>query len=662
MLPCFKNSFFGLYDFLRGMALLVGAFFVVMLPACADSNAGQPTEPWAVEVQLPAVLEIERGANCTIAQKNGAFTAADVILLERQGRIWVCRTVAADTHSIEFAIPSDFTATDGQCTLYARRNNRRIKLGTVTLRIITNRITPNPGTTVYGTVEADGLPVAGAVVSDGLLCTVTDSRGVYQLPTDRTTAQWVTVSVPSGYEPLTDGCIPLIHQPLSRNTETAQIADFKLKKVSSSQDSYTLLFMGDMHLANRSADLQQFAAFAADAKALMASRPGQRFYAVTLGDMSWDTYWTKNGFSLPNYRSTIAKTFTEMPVYQTMGNHDHDPASAGADNAPVGIFTAQIAPAWYSFNIGRCHFVVMDNIDTSAYTGNGTSSYTERLYGRQLDWLQADLSHVPTSTPVFVIMHANVFSYSGTNGFSLKGTNTRYADLLNILAPYTAHIVTGHTHQAHRVTPADAVAGGRQLYEHNIAAVCGDWWYSGYYTPGSNISTDGTPYGYGVWEVNGTDIRWKYKGTGMSENTLFRAYDLNNVHFDTNVFTTLQTPSVIADFKRRYVDTYTNRQNQILINVWGWDNQNWDISVTMANGQQLPAKRIEAYDPLSIRALSIPYYNRSNLTEVPGTKTTLRNHFFQVTAPDADSPVTIRVTDRLNGITQTQTMQRPCPF
>ena len=64
--------------------------------------------------------------------------------------------------------------------------------------------------------------------------------------------------------------------------------------------------------------------------------------------------------------------------------------------------------------------------------------------------------------------------------------------------------------------------------EHNTAAVCATWWWtgkSGY--AGNHICKDGSPGGYGVWEIDGTDARWFYKSMGKPQNYQFRSYDLN---------------------------------------------------------------------------------------------------------------------------------------
>ena len=46
--------------------------------------------------------------------------------------------------------------------------------------------------------------------------------------------------------------------------------------------------LGDMHLANRTGDLGQFAQFPSDLPDYMTRHKGVKMYALTLGDMTWD--------------------------------------------------------------------------------------------------------------------------------------------------------------------------------------------------------------------------------------------------------------------------------------------------------------------------------------------------------------------------------------
>ena len=54
------------------------------------------------------------------------------------------------------------------------------------------------GATIYGTVECNGSPLEGVVVSDGVEVVKTDKKGVYNITSDKKTG-YVFISIPSGY-------------------------------------------------------------------------------------------------------------------------------------------------------------------------------------------------------------------------------------------------------------------------------------------------------------------------------------------------------------------------------------------------------------------------------------------------------------------------------
>ena len=53
--------------------------------------------------------------------------------------------------------------------------------------------------------------------------------------------------------------------------------------------------------------------------------------------------------------------------------------------------------------------------------------------------------------------------------------------------------------------------------EHNTAAVCGIWWHA-------DVCIDGTPQGYGVYEVDENQVKWYYKSAGHPKDYQFRSY------------------------------------------------------------------------------------------------------------------------------------------
>ena len=497
------------------------------------------------------------------------------------------------------------------------------------------------------------------VVSDGHEVTVTDENGIYQL---KSAKKWgyVFISVPGGYEVPSDGVLPRFHYALKSSPTVVERADFTLKKVTG-QDTYKVFMLGDMHLANRTGDSQQFAQFTSDLSDYMTRHSGEKMYAITLGDMTWDLYWYSNNFYFPQYLSAVNAQLKGLQIFHTMGNHDNDFKTTSDYTAAVK-YVDNIAPTYYSFNIGQVHYIVMDDIDCSNYDGTDSRNYSKRISSEQLDWLAKDLSYVDKATPLVIVMHAQVF-YPTTTGFKIDHDATNTANLFNILNGYKVDFVTGHTHMLFNVTPEASIVGGRNFREHNSGSVCASWWWSGHLTPGVHVSLDGTPGGYAVWDVSGTDFKWFYKSTGWPEDYQFRSYDLNNVHFSMDDVPLMppSTPASVQNAYKKYVDAYpANTNNEVLINIWNWSSD-WTLDVVDENNNKLAYSEVWAYDPLHIAALSVPRFNNASLKSTPSFITEKFTHFFKVKAPDADTDLTITVKDEF-GNTWTENMQRPKAF
>lgn len=508
------------------------------------------------------------------------------------------------------------------------------------------------GTTVYGTVVSEKGPVSGVVVSDGVEVTVTNKKGEYQLPSKKELG-YVFISVPGGYEPEALGVFPTVYSVLEKDGDVPEVADFKLKKVN--QDNYKVLFFGDMHLADQRNDLGQFKWVCDDVNAYCNSS-NVPVYGVTLGDMTWDIFWRPNDFNLSDYVKEINNNIDDMIIYQTIGNHDNDYKTLNNPDAKEPFRTI-IAPDYYSFNIGKVHYIVLDDIDCSEYDGTRSRKYFKNLFGNQLGWLEKDLQYVDKSTPVVVTMHAPFYSSKGLETFTSNLKNGE--ELLSALDGYKVHFVTGHIHKNYNVLPEMEVTGGRDIHEHNVAAVCSDWWWSGNLTPGCLVSTDGTPSGYSAWTFTGDKPEYIYKTVGKDENYQFRSYDLNNVSFTMDDVPNLKDEKVRESWKV-YCDEYDNiHKNEILLNVWNY-NPRWKINVTTEDGKQLDVTPVAAHDPLHIEAMSKKRFN-NDIDDVPSFVTGIQYHFFKAIAPDADTDVVITVEDEF-GHKWTETMERPKAF
>ncbi|WP_337514729.1 calcineurin-like phosphoesterase family protein [Alistipes shahii] len=642
--------------------LLLALIAVSQLFACGGSDDEKtPADNFDVQFTVPGSVDVTEGGECTFAVSGGGKSplTTDTFILESDAGIsYVCPIV--NTSSDSFTVRLADGCETGYYKVFVKRDARKKSFGRIYINIVEDiDFKPDAGTTVYGIVSSAGVGVENVVVSDGAEVTVTNEKGIYQL---KSAKKWgyVFISVPSGYEVPSVGVLPQFHRALKNSADVVERADFKLEKVDG-QDSYKIFMLGDMHLANRTGDLGQFAQFTSDLTDYMTRHKGEKMYALTLGDMTWDLYWYSNSYYFPQYLNTINSQIKNLQIFHTMGNHDNDFQTRSDYDAAVK-YVDQICPTYYSFNIGKVHYVVMDDIDCSSYDGTESRNYVKSLSAEQLDWLAKDLSHVAKTTPVVVAMHAQVF-YPTTSGFKIDHDQVNTLRLFDILDGYTVRFVTGHTHKLFNVTPDAPIVDGHNFREYNSGSVCASWWWSGNLTPGIHIGTDGTPGGYGIWDVTGTDFQCLYKSTGWPEEYQFRSYDLNNVHFSM-ADVPLMPSDISASVKNaymQYVNAYPqNNDNEVLINIWNW-NSDWTLSVVDENRKTLPYTEVWAYDPLHIAALSVKRFNNAKLTQTPSFITDKFTHFFKVKADDADTDLVITVKDEF-GNEWTENMQRPKAF
>lgn len=506
---------------------------------------------------------------------------------------------------------------------------------------------------IEGCVTCNGRGLAGVVVSDGIDVTTTDADGIYQLRSDKKYG-YVFISTPAGYEPALVGNQPQFFKRVTPNAKSLkETADFKLNKVDNNR--HAVLAMADFHLARRNNDVAQFEKVAADinqtASELRAQ--GYRVYGVSLGDESWDGFWYSNNYGL-------AETFEDlqrisMPFYHCMGNHDNDPYCPD-DWSSEQAWIKVCGPVYYSFNAGDVHYVVLDDIqylNAGASQGTiGKRDYNDVVVSEEMAWLRKDLAMVKDKTrPVVVAMHAPLYADPTLSGQTQVDhdnvTNTK--DFEQAFAAFSdVHVLTGHTHVDYNVKRRS------NIREHNTAAVCATWWWTGKLS-GVHVCTDGTPGGYGVYTWDGSDVKWYYKSSGFDKNYQFRAYDLNNVCITPSVY----APKYQEDMKEavRGYDRQRN-DNQILINVWNYDPE-WKVEA-FEEGRPLSVTRCYGYDPLHIIAYDAKRIQAGG-KEKNSFQSTPTAHLFKAVASSATSTVNIRVTDSFGNV-YTEKMERPKIF
>ncbi len=654
---------------LLSVALMAGS----LLSVSCKKDSKEDTGNLDVMFSVPEELSIEDGATTLDfrIQFNKAPKVSDKVIFEDVSKAQHSCNILSLNGTKSFTVELFSGLTSGSYDIYIQRGGKSKLMGSTSVTITGGGVEPESGSTVYGKVSCDGEAVSGVIISDGYEVVKTDSKGVYQLKSQKKNG-YVFMTVPSGYEPLNNGVLPVIHSALKKAASVAERVDFTLKKVEN-QDDYTVFFLGDMHLANRTDDRTQFTAFTNDLNTYMDSHKSQKMYAITLGDMTWDLYWRSNNYEFPQYLQDINDRVSGILIYHTMGNHDNDMLAVKSNFDAKFEYTTDIAPNYYSFNIGKIHYIVLDDIDCSEYDGSTSRNYVKRFTQEQIDWLQKDLSYVAKTTPLIIITHAQIFYPNGTDTFKWDNSESTRMAVVNLIKDYKVNFVTGHTHTIFNANPSEtkSLTGSSNIYEHNAGSVCASWWWSGSLTSNVYVSLDGAPGGYSIWNITGTDIKWKYKATAKSEDYQFRSYDLNNVSFsfddisklynDSRAITDATKASLLASFARYTAAYPSSTSNKVLINIWNW-NSNWKLSVTDESGKELTYTKGVAYDPLHIKALSVKRFNKDGLSSTPSFITeNSMPHFFTVTADNAYVDLTIKVTDEFGNV-YTEKMERPKQF
>lgn len=599
---------------------------------------------------IPSRIDTNKGADLIIQGKG--FAAGDQIIFEYLTNRYTVDAKAVTDNNITVVLPEDLIS-GSTYRVTVKRGTRSSMLGSTVINIYFNANIPDrEGMTIKGSVYAAGVGLANVVVSDGFEVTTTDENGIYYLPSTKK-GKYVFVSIPSNYEVATTGKVPQFFQRLSQAANVVEIKDFELIAVNN--DKHVVMVLGDMHLANRNGDINQFQqGFLADVNQSIQTykNAGTKVYALTLGDMTWETYWYQNNYGLPQYLGEMNKI--DAMVFNTMGNHDNDPNFV-ADWGAEDKFRDVIGPTYYSFNIGKVHYIVLDNIE---YLNTNNRNYNAKIVADQIAWLKKDLATITDKNASLVIsMHIQLHTNPGlsngneTTGYRLSNAQ-EFVDALNGFTK--VHLLTGHTHINYNIERGATPA----IMEHNTAAVCATWWWTGHpsYVAQNHICKDGAPGGYAIWEMDGNDLKWTYKGIGHPTDYQFRAYDLNQCHLTKETFAPNYTGSAWNTYAAEYATANTN--NEVLINVWNYD-KNWKVEVT-ENGQSLVVTRVSVLDPLHIVSYSA---QRLNVNAVPTADfvTSKTAHMFKVKASSPISTLEIKVTDRFGKVYR-ETMVRPKAF
>ncbi|MBM4187038.1 MAG: hypothetical protein FJ206_06965 [Gemmatimonadetes bacterium] len=359
---------------------------------------------------------------------------------------------------------------------------------------------PSVPVRIRGRVVTGGRGLAGVALSDGLAVVATDLDGRFELVTEAG-RRHLSLSVPAGYQlPRAASGTLRSHRPIRPDTRGEMTARFDLEPIEGGDHRHAFLVLADIQTQDAE-DMSRFQRESVpDVVATIAGLGGVPTFGVGDGDIMWDRL-----AMYADYEAAVSRF--GVPFVQVVGNHDLD-LDAKTDEDSTATFEARFGPRYYSFDRGEVHYLVLDNV---FYYGGGYLGY---LPADQLTWLANDLARVEPGRIVVVFAHIPfVTSFPERQGQAAPSITTQVvnrAAVHALLSRYRTTIVSGHIHENHWAETGT-------IRERNLGAVCGGWWTGG-------ICYDGSPNGYGVYQVEGESIRWRYHATGQGPDHQIRVY------------------------------------------------------------------------------------------------------------------------------------------
>ncbi len=435
------------------------------------------------------------------------------------------------------------------------------------------------GNKIKGYVLSGGKGVRNVVVSDGYNVVETNKKGKYEFE-PHPEAVAIFISTPSGYAFKNENGIAR-HYRLFQDVNTKKEISFDLVPLDANDNEHQFIIWADPQVKNaKDVEKMMNESVPAVQKTVADAGAGTLMHGITVGDIVWDELQL-----FADYNKAVGKM--GVPFFQCLGNHDMD-YNKGDDETSDDTFQQTYGPTYYSFNRGQVHYVVMDNV---RYLGKDRD-YDGWIQRHQLDWLQKDLSFVPKEKLIVLCMHIPVHS----------GTKNK-EELYSILEDRKVHIMSGHTH--YHVNNINA-----NIYEHNHGTVCGAWWTGA-------ICGDGTPNGYGVYKVKGTELSWHYQATGQPAGYQMKIY----------------------------MKEYDASQKQAVVNIWNYDTA-WKTEYWIDGIGKGSLEQFEGFDPIAYAAMLGPDLPKPRGFAEP-KKT---DHLFKAFVPLSAKEIKVVATDRFGKI------------
>ncbi|MDQ8004172.1 MAG: calcineurin-like phosphoesterase family protein [Pedobacter sp.] len=431
-------------------------------------------------------------------------------------------------------------------------------------------------------------PLKGVAVSDGYSVVQTDEKGVYQL-SRASNARFVHYVIPAIAKVQMKDGLPDFYVKIDKQQAIFR-QDFALEMLENGiEKDFTLYAIADPQVRTNT-DLGRF-----QKESMVdinnSAKTHSNVYGLMLGDIIYDAP------SLLQPMKTSVKS-DHIKLFPVIGNHDHLQTTNNDFDAMMG-YEDVFGPVNYSFDRGNAHIVVMDDV---LYTGqqNYTAGFTEQ----QIKWLRDDLKFVDKDKLLILAVHIPL--RNGSSVARLKDAQALMSEFKEV------HVMSGHTHYNENVLVS------ANTYEHVHGAACGAWWTG-------TINADGTPNGYGVYQISDKTIsNWYYKSTNFDKSYQIRMY-----------------PAF----------SFGDLSGYVTANVWNVDEA-WKVEFFENGVETGDMSRMEDYDKAAYQ-----FFKGLGKAEpaTPNTSTTWfrrPDHIFHYRPQNASAQYMVKATDRFGNVYQ----------
>jgi hypothetical protein len=504
--------------------------------------------------------------------------------------------------------------------------------------------------------------IGGVMVSNGLRVVLTDRRGKYRLPAvtakDRIDGITIFITKPAGYDvPLDRDNVPQFfyhHLPagsppgvhggslrfggLPPTGPLPARINFPLIRTTK-RNTFKVVVSGDTQAYSNNE-----VGYVRDTLASELAAMEGLAAVIVEGDVIGDD------LSLyPRFKRVMRAA--RAPLYLVPGNHDLD-FDAPADEHSFDSFKRHWGPTTYSFDIGRVHFVVLDDVSypcTPEQNRDGLHPYCDdpvhapayngMISARQLQWLENDLAHVPADKLVVLNMHIppqvfvsmdstrnqidNALELYDRLGYGPSGFPRRPALALSGHSHTLENIRPGETYLGWETTLGDRSPGAPPFPQIVAGAACGSWWSADFDDRGIPHSYQrlGAPRGYLIIEFSGNSYRETFKATGKAVDRQMSLAILSPTFtaWADAMLAWLETPSAnrpaappvnINDLPdTKIVTTGELANTHLTANVWN-GARDWQVYLQIDESEPIRMVRTQAgageavlasYDPFALR-------------------------------------------------------------